>query len=74
VVATDPHYDRAIAVLDAAKVEYELGVALQRRAQLHEVMGRLDQARADAATAQRRFAAVGAAVEREETRNHRAGA
>jgi tetratricopeptide (TPR) repeat protein len=66
VSLTLQHYDRAIAALDAAKVEYELGVALQRRAQLHKLIGRLDQAHADAATAQRCFAAVGAAVGREE--------
>jgi class 3 adenylate cyclase/tetratricopeptide (TPR) repeat protein len=56
-------YDQAIAALVEVKAEYELGVACRQRAHLHKQLGRLDQAGADLATAQRCFAAVGSAVE-----------
>ena len=56
-------YDQATAALDEVKAEYALGIACRQRAQLHKQCGRLDQARADLAQAQRCFAAVEAVVE-----------
>ena len=37
--------------------DYELGIGLRQRAQLRERIGRVDEARADAATAERYLAA-----------------
>ena len=52
------HYNRAITALDAVKAEHTLGVACRERAQLLQIRGREDEARADLLRAERCFAAI----------------
>jgi tetratricopeptide (TPR) repeat protein len=66
ITTTVPNCTKAIAALEEAGADYELGVAYRQRAYLYKRLGQLDNAISDLKTAQECFEAVRATSEREE--------
>lgn len=68
-LATRLFYDRAISKLSEVKAEYELGLALGKRAEIHKLLGHMDASAQDFSRAQTCFDAVSATREAGEGRD-----